>query len=129
MMTDIEMTSRAAVQITRAAPLFDHLVDMLLEDSVAHSHGQPTDQARLSALREQLDAHFPEFRRMYFTLLRKHVGPSLPLVLAALNDELVQRYFRALKSMEPDLMAGLQKLSEQMAEVTAPGAERQGIAA
>jgi hypothetical protein len=129
MMTDIEMTSRAAVQITRAAPLFDHLVDMLLEDSAAHAHGQATDQAPLSALREQLDGHFPEFRRMYFTLLRKHVGPSLPLVLAALNDELVQRYFRALKSMEPDLMAGLQKLAEKMAEVSAPGAQRQGIAA
>jgi hypothetical protein len=129
MMTDIEMTSRTAVQITRAAPLFDHLVDMLLLDSAPHPKGGADDQAGLSAVREQLDGHFPEFRRMYFTLLRKHVGPSLPLVLAALNDELVQRYFRALKSMEPDLMAGLQKLAEKMAEVTVPRAQRQGIAA
>jgi hypothetical protein len=31
--------------------------------------------------------------------------------------------------MEPDLMAGLQKLAEKMAEATVPDAQRQGIAA
>jgi hypothetical protein len=129
MMTDIEMTSRTAVQITRAAPLFDHLVDTLLQESTLPEHGQASDQAMQSALREQLDGHFPEFRRLYFTLLRKHVGPSLPLVLSALNDELVQRYFKALKAMEPDLMAGLQQLARKMAEVSVPGAWRDGIAA
>lgn len=117
---DIEGAARAAVQITRAAPLFDQLVDMLLtQAALASDAGHPLHdaarQAHLRAAREQLDAHYPEFQRLYYELLHKHLDRQLPAVLAALNSELVQTYFKAQKAMEAELIDELQRLAEKMA--------------
>ena len=80
--------------------------------------GSAPGEASQAELRERLDAFFPEFRQLYGGLLVKHIGPErLPEVLAALDDEAVQLYFRALQAMEPELVGGLQSLSKRMAVV------------
>lgn len=110
-----------AVQVTRAAPLFDRLADNLVSqvDANLTSHGAgapPEKSSQLASLREQLDGFFPEFRQLYGGLLVKHIGEErAPVVLAALSDETIQVYFRALKAMEPELIGGLQSLHERMA--------------
>lgn len=112
MAQDLEDMARAAVQLTRAAPLFDRLVDhVLAEPSLFAPRGAAEDPA----LRECLDRFFPEFRRLYGRLLLEHLGPSdAPAVLSALKQESVQRYLRALRDMEPQLCAGLNELGEAM---------------
>ena len=137
MTTDSDMMARTAVQITRAAPLFDQLVNVLLPHrhdeiagwSAAEGGKRDPTAAELSALRERLDGYFPEFSRLYLTLLRQHLGPNLPVVLAALSNEFVQTYFRALASMEPELISALQKLADKMALETPAGSDRSGFAA
>lgn len=137
MTTNKDMMARTAVQLTRAAPLFDHLVNVLLPQRPDASAGSPTPEgarqdptaAELSAVRERLDGYFPEFSQLYLTLLRQHVGPDLPAVLAALSNELVQTYFRAVAAMESELIAALQKLGEKMARETPVGSAPPGVAA
>lgn len=113
--------AEAAVQVTRAAPLFDRLADNLVSQVDANLPSQgpglpPERGSQLASLREQLDGFFPEFRQLYGGLLLKHIGEErAPVVLAALSDETIQVYFRALKAMEPELIGGLQRLHERMA--------------
>lgn len=120
MALNIHAVADAAVQITRAAPLFDRLADHLvaqLRESYAQEDAEQAlaQRADLGALREKLDAFFPEFRRLYGGLLVKHLGPErAPRVIAALNDESVQLYFRAVQSMEAELQRALERLGERM---------------
>jgi hypothetical protein len=120
-MTHLPDTSaRTAVQITRAAPLFDRLAEAVIEHHASLEASQrgaalgSRANARLDALRERLDWFFPQFRDLYFTLLHQHIGPDLPAVLHALNDESVQRYLRALEAMRPSLLRALQQLGREM---------------
>jgi hypothetical protein len=122
MKTDFDSAARAAVQITRAAPLFDQLVDVLLSHAaLAACASNPKDgaahQARLRATRDRLDAHYSEFQGLYFQLLRKYIGERLPAVLDALNNDLVQVYIKAQKSMEHELISELERLAEKMLSV------------
>lgn len=116
-----DVSARAAIQITRAAPLFDHLVDAVLEHRTSRVRTRPaaagnaqSDAARLDALRERLDWFFPQFRDLYFELLREQLGPDLSIVLDALRDERVQRFLRALETMHPALLHALQQLGREM---------------
>jgi len=119
--TNIGASAEAAVQVTRAAPLFDRLADTLVaRTSDRIRNRQQTDEvskhAELRALRERLDAFFPEFRLLYGSLLVKHLGTEqAPRVLAALEDDCVQRYFRALSDMQAELLGGLERLADRMA--------------
>jgi hypothetical protein len=119
--TNIGASAEAAVQVTRAAPLFDRLADTLVaRTSDRIRNRQQTDEvskhAELRALRERLDAFFPEFRLLYGSLLVKHLGTEqAPRVLAALEDDCVQRYFRALQDMQAELLGGLERLADRMA--------------
>ena len=109
------------MRVTRAAALFDRLIATLLAQVEPGSAPSP-DAPRFTEteLRERLDAFFPEFRQLYGGLLVKHIGtPCLPGVLAALESESVQIYFRALQAMEPELIGGLQNLTRRMAVVAA----------
>lgn len=110
---------RAAIQITRAAPLFDRLANAVVE----HCASLPTQRiadnsvchgSAANVLRERLDWFFPKFRDLYFNLLRQHVGAELPEVLAALSDDTIQRYLRALESMQPALLHCLEQLGQEM---------------
>jgi hypothetical protein len=106
-----EVSAGAAVQITRAAPMFDHLVEAVLAERTPE--GKPAVAG--GALRERLDWFFPEFRELYFQLLREHLGADLTRVLSALSDDSVQLYFRSLQSMQPELRERLQRLGQRMA--------------
>jgi hypothetical protein len=130
MALNIHAVADAAVQITRAAPLFDRLADHLvaqLQDSCEPEDAaqQLAQRSDLRGLRERLDAFFPEFRRLYGSLLIKHLGPErAPQVIAALSDDSVQLYFRALQAMEGELQGALERLGERM--VFAARAEARG---
>jgi len=119
--TNIHATAEAAVQVTRAAPLFDRLADTLVArtgDRIQNRQESAgvSKHAELRALRERLDAFFPEFRLLYGSLLVKHLGTEqAPRVLAALEDDSVQRYFRALQDMQAELFGGLERLADRMA--------------
>ena len=119
--TNIVATAEAAVQLTRAAPLFESLAETM----VARVEGRLQSSARedeplraqvLRALRERLDTFYPEFRMLYGGLLVKHLGAEqAPRVLAALEDDSVQDYFRALHEMQSELWGGLECLADRMA--------------
>jgi hypothetical protein len=114
-----EVSPRAAIQITRAAPLFDRLVDAVLDHRTSRVSTRPAtagdDSAQLAALRERLDWFFPQFRDLYFELLREQLGNDFSSVLGALEDERVQRFLRALERMRPALLSGMQQLGREMA--------------
>ncbi|HEU4576706.1 MAG TPA: hypothetical protein VFS67_00530 [Polyangiaceae bacterium] len=113
-----DVSARAAIQITRAAPLFDRLVDAVLDHRTSRVSTRPAaaghDPAQLVALRERLDWFFPQFRDLYFELLREQLGSDLSSVLGALKEEQVQRFLRALESMRPALLCGMQRLGREM---------------
>lgn len=119
--TNIVATAEAAVQVTRAAPLFDRLADTMVaraEDRLQgrEQHDEPLRAQALRALRERLDSFYPEFRMLYGGLLVKHLGTEeAPRVLAALEDDSVQHYFRALHEMQSELWGGLERLADRMA--------------
>ena len=119
----LDSCSLTAIQIVRAAPLFDRLVDAVLEHraSRAPARGGPAgpEPGTLDRLRERLDWFFPKFRELYFDLLREQLGPELPLVLSALQDERVQRFFRALEAMRPALLRSMQQLGGEMTNALA----------
>lgn len=119
--TNIVATAEAAVQVTRAAPIFDRLAATMVarvEDRLQRRE-QNDESLRvqaLRALRERLDAFYPEFRMLYGGLLVKHLGTEqAPQVLAALEDDSVQHYFRALHEMQSELWGGLERLADRMA--------------
>jgi hypothetical protein len=117
-MRDIDHLPRMAVQVTRAARLFDGVASALLPQQPrpgATIPGYGCESVERSQLRERLDQFFPEYRQLYFDMLQRRLGSSLPAVLAALNNELIQSYFRALESMERELIHELQQLAQRMA--------------
>ena len=117
--TNIVATAEAAVQVTRAAPLFDRLADTMVarvEDRLPERHDESLRAQALRALRERLDAFYPEFRMLYGGLLVKQLGAEqAPRVLAALEDDSVQHYFRAVHEMQSELWGGLERLADRMA--------------
>jgi len=123
MTDDQAAAAAAAVRVTRAAALFDRLIATLLAQLEPEAPaGQSSPPAGQAELRERLDAFFPEFRQLYGGLLVKHIGARcLPSVLAALDSEAVQIYFKALQAMEPELIGGLQSLTRRMAVVASSG--------
>lgn len=120
-MTKDQAAATLAVRVTRAAALFDRIIATLLVPvGQASTPARAVEEAERADLRERLDAFFPEFRQLYGGLLVKHIGAqALPAVLAALDSEAVQAYFRALQAMEPELLGGLQSLTKRMAVVAA----------
>ena len=115
----VDVCPHTAIQITRAAPLFDRLAGAVVEHRSSLSRhriaaGSPCNDSDHVLLRERLDWFFPKFRDLYFNLLRQHVGSDLPDVLAALSDETIQRYLRALESMQPALLRCLEQLGQEM---------------
>lgn len=115
----LDPCSRTAVQIIRVAPLFDRLVDAVLEQRTSplptDAMTGARDPARQDALRERLDWFFPRFRDLYFELLRTQLGADLPCVLGALQDEHVQRFLRAVETMHPALLRCMDQLGREMA--------------
>ena len=115
----VNVCPQTAIQITRAAPLFDRLVGAVVEHRASlatqqRAGGSLGTGSERDVLRERLDWFFPKFRDLYFKLLRQHVGSELPEVLAALSDETIQRYLRALESMQPALLHCLEQLGQEM---------------
>ena len=112
-----DLSARAAIQLTRASPLFDRLVDAVLEHRTSRATTSPATAGSGPSgpvLRERLDWFFPQFRDLYFDLLREQLGPDLSPVLGALRDERVQRFLRALEAMRPALLQGMQQLGREM---------------
>jgi hypothetical protein len=115
----VDITPHTAIQITRAAPLFDRLAGAVVEHrSTLSKHrmaaGSARNESEHDLLRERLDWFFPKFRDLYFNLLRQHVGADLPEILAVLSDERIQQYLRALESMQPALLHCLEQLGREM---------------
>jgi hypothetical protein len=114
----MNLTAEAAVQVTRAAALFDRLAENLIEQLSARLLRREPDaewrQAQLRQLRERLDAFFPEFRQLYGGLLIKHLGQESARVIAALQEESAQQYFRAVQAMQAELQGGLERLCDRM---------------
>jgi hypothetical protein len=124
---DMNPTAEAAVQVTRAAALFDRLAENLIEQLSTRLQRREQDadslQAQLRQLRERLDAFFPEFRQLYGGLLVKHLGLESARVIAALQEESAQQYFRAVQAMQAELQGGLERLCDRMslaAQLAAP---------
>jgi hypothetical protein len=120
MTATVDVCSLTAIQIIRAAPLFDRLVDAVLEYRSSQLPTRRTaavqNRAELdAALRERLDWFFPRFRDLYFDLLRGQLGSDLSSVLEALQDERVQRFLRAVETMRPALLGRMQQLGREMA--------------
>jgi hypothetical protein len=115
----VDISAHSAIQITRAAPLFDRLAGAVVEHCSSLSRhriaaGLTCSESDHDLLRERLDWFFPKFRDLYFNLLRQHVGADLSEVLAVLSDERIQRYLRALESMQPALLHCLEQLGREM---------------
>jgi hypothetical protein len=132
MTTDQFEAARTLVQVTQAARVFDRLVESLLEQ-LRSATAQPCSRevtlgqdgtleltdGDLVAARERMDALYPEFQQLYGGLLLEYLGREhVDEVLQLLRSEPMQRYFRARRRMEQDLVEGMgalgQKLSDAM---------------
>ena len=115
---ELNLAAEAAVQVTRAAALFDRLADNLIEQLRERLERREIDpasrHAQLRQLRERLDGFFPEFRQLYGGLLVKHLGLESGRVLAALQGEPAQLYFRAVQAMQGELQGALECLCDRM---------------
>lgn len=109
----------AAVNLTRAAILFDGLANGLI-DQVRRAMSVPGGAAHdiereLLRLRARLDGLYPEYQQLFGGLLLEHIGREhVPSVLAALQAEPVQAYFRAAPRMNAELQALLIELARRM---------------
>lgn len=129
MMALTETRAQKAVRVTRAARIFDAMVSALLwrvrkAMSVPDRADEETE-ASFRALRERLDAHFPEFRDIYGQLLVDQLGEAhADGVLAHLEAPPLQAYFRASAAIEAELSVAGTELMRAMAELACSGEDR-----
>jgi hypothetical protein len=123
--------AKALVQVTHAARVFDRLVDSLIgqlrasqrvpasrEVTVGHDGTLDISDDEFVSVRERMDALYPEFQRLYGSLLLEQLGPEhAEEVLMALRSEPIQRYFRARRQMEQALLEGMGALSHKLSDV------------
>jgi hypothetical protein len=131
MTTDVADAAKTLVQVTQAARVFDRLVETLLsqarssqvasgsrEVTLGHDGTLDIVDAELVAVRERMDALYPEFQRLYGDLLVQYVGTEhVNEVLQALCSEPIQRYFRARRQMEQALVEGMNTLTLKLTDV------------
>ena len=89
MMALTETRAQKAVRVTRAARIFDAMVGALVwrvrkAMSVPDRADEETE-ASFRALRERLDAYFPEFRNIYGQLLVEQLGETHADAVPRLN--------------------------------------------
>jgi len=128
----IQSAAITAVQLTRAATIFDRIANGLVE-RVRQALGVPDRldediEQELVGLRAELDEFFPEYQQLFGGLLLEHIGREhAPSVLAALSGEAIQRYFRAAPEIDAELQALFAELVRQMSlaarEASQPGRE------
>jgi len=129
MIASAETRAQKAVRVTRGARIFDALVAALLwrvrkAMSVPDQADEETE-ASFRALRERLDAHFPEFRDIYGNLLVERLGAAhADGVLAHLETPPLQAYFRASAAIESELSAAGAQLVRAMTELAYSRADR-----
>ena len=115
----IENHAAQAVQLTRAATIFDGIANGLIAQ-VRRAAGVPERAApaieqELGRLRAQLDELYPEYQQLFGGLLLDHIGREhAPSVLAALRAEPIQEYFRAVPRMDAELQSLLVELAQRM---------------
>jgi hypothetical protein len=131
MTTNLGDAAKTLVQVTHAARVFDRLVDDLMsqlrasqtapvsrEVTLGQDGTLDLSDAELIAARERMDALYPEFQRLYGSLLVEQLGAEhTESVLAALHSEPMQRYFRARRQMEESLVEGMGALSQKLSDV------------
>jgi hypothetical protein len=120
--SSVESHAALAVQLTRAATVFDGIANGLI-NTLRHALGVP-EKARadiereLLRLRARLDGLYPEYQELFGGLLLEHIGPRhAASVLAALCSEPIQEYFRAAPRVDAELQALLVELGERMSRV------------
>jgi hypothetical protein len=131
MTTDLADAARTLIQVTQAARVFDRLVDSLIERLRGDAHAAPVScevrlrqdgtleiaDAELVAMRERMDALYPEFQGLYGNLLLKHLGAEhVDEVVGVLRSEPMQRYFRARRQMEQALVEGMSTLGQKLSD-------------
>jgi len=122
--------ARTLVQVTQAARVFDRLVESLIEQQRATAAQPYSREVTLGqdgtleiadgdfvAARERMDALYPEFQELYGGLLFEYLGREhVDEVLQLLRSEPMQRYFRARRQMEQDLVLGMGALSQKLSD-------------
>lgn len=119
----IESQASVAVQLTRAATVFDGIANGLIATLRSAIGGtperaRPDIEGELLRIRARLDGLYPEFQQLFGGLLLEHVGRQhAPSVLAALRSEPAQEYFRVAPRIDAELQALLLDLGQRMSRV------------
>jgi hypothetical protein len=111
---------RELAQITRSAMIFDNLANLLVQRvrtamRVPSSADAETEQ-QFRALREKLDAFFPNFQRRYARLLADHLRDDPSRVVDGLRDAAIQRFFAASADIDRTMSVELQQLAGEMVQ-------------
>ena len=101
----------ALSELTGADALFEPLVDSIAAQVRSSQPGVSAKQ-----LRARLLAFRPRFDAVYRRVLQEHLGSDLAALVKVLREPSVQAYFRARRSMGPELGRLLQELSFEMGE-------------
>lgn len=130
----LENAAILTVQLTRAAGIFDGLANALIAQ-MRRAMAVPLIarvevERELTRLRARLDGFFPEYQQLFGGLLLGHIGPEhTASVLAALRNEVVQEYFRAVPRMDLELQGILVDLARRMSRAAGEGARERPSAA
>lgn len=119
----IESHASLAVQLTRAATVFDGIANGLIATlrsamGGAPERARPDIERELLRIKARLDGLYPEFQQLFGGLLLEHVGRQhAPSVLAALHTEPAQEFFRAAPRIDAELQELLLELGQRMSRV------------
>ena len=120
----IEFT-RQLMQITGPSDQFERMLDVMVLQirqllgvpQGADAEPDPLVEHEFAQLRQRLQAFRPEYESHYHAMFVKYLGTEALLAsAAAISATPVQRYFAALKEMEPELVERLRELTQRMGE-------------
>jgi hypothetical protein len=123
MTIDSTLFIRRLMDITGVNSHFDHLVESMVQQVRVRLGAplggevaaDPQTEAALADLRGRLKAYHVEFERAYQEVLVKYLGEEGVVASTnALTTEPAQRYFTAMKAMEPELVQRIHGLRQQM---------------
>jgi len=115
--------ARAIMAHNGMAAAFDTLLERVLAELRA-ALAVPPDavddvvEEEFRVVRQRLRRFRPRHEERCAQLLREHIAPAdLPAVAAALQDEAVQAYFRAMRAVQEELRRETHALAAAMKEV------------
>jgi hypothetical protein len=107
-----------AVRLSCASPTFGRIADDVVRQvrcvMGVPERAEPEVELEFEGLRKSLDEFYPEFTRIYASLLEGHLGDAASMVLASLESEDVQAYLRVARGIEGDVNALLKGYADRI---------------